>query len=126
LAHRNTQIIAAAQSYSGPLPSAEQLIKYKEAQSDAPERIISMAEHQAQHRQGIEAKVISCDNFRATLGLCFAFVIVLATIYVSWNLITAGHEASGLGLFGATLVSVVTSFIYGSKVKRSSREPKPS
>lgn len=109
---------------SGPLPSAEQLIKYKEAQPDAPERILKMAENQAEHRQKIESGVVTWDNVRATLGLVFAFVIVIAAIYASWNLIVAGHEVSGAAMFGTTLASVVWSFIHGTKVKQIARQPR--
>ena len=116
---RNQQLIAAAHYNSGPLPSAEQLIKYRDAHPDAPDRIIKMAENQAQHRQNMESKVVKWDATRATAGLVFAFIIVLCSIYCSWNLISIGKELSGVGLFGTTLGSVVASFIHGTKVRRS-------
>jgi uncharacterized membrane protein len=123
LGHNQQRHIVAASStvYSAPLPTGEQLIKYKEAHPDAPERIIKMAETQAAHRQKIESKVIAWDVWRSTAGLFCAFIVVLAAIYASWNLIYQGHEVSGATMFGATIGSVVYSFIYGTK----SKQPRP-
>jgi uncharacterized membrane protein len=117
--NQQRNIVAASATYIAPLPTAEQLIKYKEAHPDAPERIIKMAEVQAAHRQRIESKVISWDVWRATAGLFCAFFVVLASIYASWSLIYQGHEVSGAAMFGTTIVSVVYSFIYGTKSKQS-------
>ncbi len=121
--NNKAQLVSATAAYMGPLPSADQLIKYKDAQADAPERIIKMAEIQAAHRQTIEKRVIRGDNLRSTMGLVLAFVIVMTAIYSSWNLITAGHDVAGASVFGATVASVVTSFIYGSSAKRAAKNP---
>jgi uncharacterized membrane protein len=122
LQHNPHNVIAAAH-YSGPLPPAAQLIQYNQAHPDAAERIIKMAEQQAEHRRNIEQQVVIADGKRATLGLVFAAMIALLALGTSSLLIYTGHD-SGAILFGATLVSIVSTFIYGTKTKRD-RQGKP-
>ena len=43
-------------AYSGPLPPPEDFGAYKAVLSDAPERILAMAEKQIQHRISMEEK----------------------------------------------------------------------
>ncbi|MBW2608107.1 MAG: DUF2335 domain-containing protein [Deltaproteobacteria bacterium] len=57
----NQILSASAQTFSWPLPPPEILAKYNSVLPDAAERIISMAENQATHRQRIESKVIESN-----------------------------------------------------------------
>lgn len=46
-------VVHQSQSFSGPLPSPDALAKYEQVIRGAAERIIAMAERQANHRQTI-------------------------------------------------------------------------
>src|SRR5213592_1328991 len=76
--------------FSGPLPPPEVLTKYNEAVPNAAERILVLAERQAEHRQKLEAKVIASNTFNQTLGSIFAFILGLAAIGGGIYLIAMG------------------------------------
>jgi len=114
--------MVAAQQYSGPIPPAEQLIKYNDAVPNAAERILSMAEKQSEHRRNLETKALNGNSNRASAGLGFAFVLSAATLASSVYVILQGHDVAGGALFSGTLVSLVGSFVYGSNQQRKERE----
>ncbi len=120
---RNNNVMVAAQ-YSGPLPPADQLVRYNDAVPNAAERILVMAEQQSAHRRNLETKALSSDTFRATLGLIFGFVLALITVAGSIYLIMNNQGYFGVGLFGATLAGIVGTFVYGTKNRRRERESK--
>ena len=51
-----------------------------EAVPDAAERILVMAEKQAEHRRALESKVVRSNIFNQTLGQIFAFILGLIAI----------------------------------------------
>jgi uncharacterized membrane protein len=110
--------------YTGPLPPPEALKKYEEILPGAAERIMCMAEKQAQHRQKLEEMIVRANNRDSLLGLIFGFIIGLATIGGGLFCILKGYQWSGafLGLSGLT--GVVSAFIYGSRQKRLEAEKK--
>ena len=65
----NQILSATAQAFSGPLPPPEILAKYNSVVPNAAERIITMAETQAAHRQRMESKVIESNVRNSQLGL---------------------------------------------------------
>lgn len=99
-------------SFTGPLPSPEILSKYNEVLPNAAERIISMAEAQAKHRQEIEKTMAFNDILNSRRGLIFAFIIVMSTIIAGTSLIYFGREASGLATIITPIVAVAGLFVY--------------
>ena len=76
----NQILSATAQTFSGPLPPPEILAKYNSVVPNAAERIITMAETQAAHRQRIESKVIE-SNIRNSRLEC-----IWGQVYLGSNL----------------------------------------
>jgi len=66
--------------YAGPIPPPEAFKKYEEILPGAAERILRMAEKQAEHRQKLEEMIIRANNRDSLLGLIFGLIIGLATI----------------------------------------------
>ena len=124
LANHNGNMQLLSAQYSGPLPPAAQLIQYNQAVPDAAERIIKMAEEQSTHRRTLEYKVVTSDGRRASWGLVFAFIIAMGALTSSFYLVMGGHDTAGAAMFGGTLLSVVSTFIYGSSQRRKERETK--
>jgi len=65
----NGEIIATEMSYNGPLPPASEYGLYEQAYHGTAERILKMAEIQAEHRRKSEDR-----------GQIFAFIIGLASL----------------------------------------------
>jgi uncharacterized membrane protein len=102
-------------SYSGPLPPPEILEGYKAAYPDAPAIIFNELVEQGSHRRAIERMAINRQEGRADRGQIFALIIVVlvlaACVYLGLH-----HQPWVAGtLFGATLASIVGTFVYGSR-----------
>lgn len=112
----------AIAQYSGPIPDAESLAKYGEVIPDAPERILRMAEKQAEHRQFIEKRVIGSDLNRAYLGVACAFVISMTVILTGFYLVLHGQSIPGTIFTGLGLASLAGTFIYGTQSRKEERQ----
>ena len=113
----NQILSATTQAFSGPLPPPDILVKYNSVVPNAAERIITMAETQAAHRQRIESKVIESNIKNSRLGLHYGLIIGLASVLGGVVCIMYAHEIGGTGL--SSLVGV---FVYGSIQKKKERE----
>jgi len=109
------------------LPSPEELQKYKELD----ENIINWLKERAEKEQNfrhkfnlerlkLTGKHIKNEALINTLGLIFAFVIMVLSLPISAYLILNGHTIVGSILGGATLLTVITAFL--SKVKSNNNE----
>ena len=108
----------------GPIPSPDHLERYEQTLPGAAERILSMAERQSNHRQTLESKVIKSDIRNSLLGLIFGFIIGMTGVASAFYLIYLGRILEGTIFGGATIVSLVSVFIYGSRQRRKERQAK--
>jgi uncharacterized membrane protein len=112
--HLIRQEIAA---FSGPLPPPAILEHYEKILPGAADRIITMAEQQSSHRREIEKKVIDSDISNSRCGLNFGLIIGLAALAASVILALNGQALLGGALGLAYIVSLVGTFVYGSRGK---------
>ena len=102
----------------GPLPAAEELKQYERILPGAAERILSMAKHQAAHRQALEKR----DAQDQRLGIVFAFTLALVALIVGCLVVLHDHPVPG-ALFGLSGVGgIVATFIYGTRSNRKEHE----
>jgi uncharacterized membrane protein len=111
-----------AAAFSGPLPPPEILIQYNDAVPNGAERIIALAERQAEHRMTLERQVIEADIKRANSGLVAGFIVALAGLSAAVFLVHEGNAAAGTILGGLDLVSLVAVFVYGTVSRRNERQ----
>lgn len=119
-----TQIRAQMAFHSGPLPPPEILENYDQVLPGAAERILTMAENQSAHRQQLEARYLTAEARNSLLGIIFGLLLGITGLSVSGICIYAGQGWPGAALGGATLVSLVGTFIYGTRQRRIEREQK--
>lgn len=111
-----TSIGQIAARYSGPVPLAGEMRRYKEIDASFPERFVSMAERQAAHRQAMETKLVEGDIALKRRGQDYALISVVigmlvALVFGYMDLpIVAGVVA------GTTVVGVVSAFVVGRVV----------
>lgn len=102
-----------AHFYKGPLPPAEEIERYNNIIPDGANRIMVMAENQAQHRMECERKVIDNDIRNSRLGLILGFIlqfsgvlggIIIAVTQSMWKgiLMTVGIIVLGVLNFQIT------------------------
>lgn len=111
-------LAVSRQSFSGPLPPPEVLIRYKEAVADGPERIFAMAEKESAHRQGNESAVIAASIRNEQRGQWFAFIIVIFALSLGGLLSFHDKQLAGLTTMVTALATLVAVFIYG-KIRQS-------
>ena len=122
LEHR--QVEARLETFQGPLPKPSDLQQYENIIQGAAERIISMAEKQAEHRQFLEKTVITGDSKRAFCGLWVGAGVALCVLGGAVFLIYSGHDYAGTVIGGLDIVSLVSVFVYGTVSRRSERAQK--
>jgi uncharacterized membrane protein len=115
--------ISASASWS-PLPPPEQLRSYEEVLPGSADRILSMAERQANHRQDLERTTVEGGNRRSWWGLWIGGGIVLAVLALSGVLISEGHGLEGTVLGSVDLASLAGVFVYGRSQQRKERVQK--
>lgn len=114
------------QEFSGPIPPPSIIRGYEEILPGTADRIISMAERQAAHRQEMEKQMVRAESRDGLLGVLFAFVIVMtclvAAVFIVW-LVPSSASAIAGSLLGITGVgSVIATFIKGTRSNHSSGE----
>jgi uncharacterized membrane protein len=99
-------------------PTPEQLREYEAAMPGLAQRLIVQAEKQTAHRIEMESKLVTSEIRKSTLGLIFGFLIGSIGFGGGLYLTAIGFNVIGVIFSSATLVSIVSAFIYGSQSKK--------
>lgn len=111
VAWRRRRFFLAAEFEEGPLPSARELKRYREAAPEAPVIILDEFRNEARHRRRLERELVTAENRRAERGQLFALVVILVGLGISALLIHGGHEWAGAAVGGVNLLGMATLFI---------------
>jgi len=98
--------VARAYSFSGPLPPPEVLEKYNQVAPGLAERIISMAEKQSTHRQGLERTVVESNAYVQKVGPFLGFIVAMTAVGGGIELILKGKDGYGLAAIIGALASL--------------------
>ena len=125
----NPQILSmvaafSASMYAGPLPPPDQLKAYENIVPGSADRIIKMAENQAEHRQEIEKVAVKGGNSRSWWGLWLGFSIAVIALAASVVLVLTGHSPAGITIAGIDIVGLAAVFVYGKSDQRKERVQK--
>jgi uncharacterized membrane protein len=112
------------EKFSGTLPPPDVLRGYNEIVPGAAERIIKMAEQQAQHRQSLERIVVEGGSKRANTGMWLGFIISMVVLGLSAVLIFNGYQVAGTVIGSVDLVSLAAVFVIGRVDQRRERVQK--
>lgn len=121
-----TEIISS--EFSGPIPPPAIIKGYEEVLPGAADRIITMAETQAQHRQELEKKMVHAESRDSLLGVLFAFLLGFSCIIAAIVIVVLVPENAGaisgsiLGLAGIS--SIIATFINSTRSNAHSDERK--
>ncbi len=114
--------------FSGPIPPPSIIKGYEEVLPGAADRILSMAEEQAKHRQAMERKIVNTESRDSLLGILFAFSLGIGCIVAAIIVVIMVPQNSGAiagSVFGvAGIGSIIATFIRGTR--RSSSNDKAS
>lgn len=107
------------QSFIGPLPPPEVLASYEAIQPGFAERIVRLAESEAEHRRAQERRALMAEIWEVRLGQIFGLLIGALTIVAGAWTAAQGHPITGGVIGTAGVAGLVSVFIVG-------RRPPPS
>ena len=118
--------ISITAHWSGPLPPPSTLAAYENALPGSAERILAMAEAEAEHSRALEREQVRSETSLTAAeiaserrGVWLGFVLAVFVIAISAYLMVSGFVGIGLGLISVGLISLVSLFIYGRNHPRS-------
>lgn len=112
------------EAYMGPIPRPEDFEKYERILPGAADRILSMAEKQALHRQRLEEKAIFSGIKDSRIGQYLSFIIAMSVIFGGFFLVGIGKDAYGIVAIISALASLVGVFVYGKRSDKKELEEK--
>ncbi len=112
------------QSFSGPLPPPLVLREYNAIIPGLAERIVAQAEQQTEHRIRLETRVINADILKSWAGLICGLIVSLTCIGSGVTCILYGHDWAGTTIATGAVVGLVSTFIYGTAVRKAERTEK--
>ena len=120
--HLETQlsevVAIKAESFIGPIPHPEHLAGYERVLPGAADRLLEMAEKQADHRRQIESYVTESKiKFEARGQWIACALATLATAGGIW-LIASDKSGWGLGTIITAVAALVATFIYAKRPKQ--------
>ena len=97
--------------YSGPLPPSNEFSSYEKALPGAAERILSMAEKEAEHRRENENIIVQHSVRKSSLGQIFAFILALISMGLIFFSILKGELLGAIVPAITALSSLIAVFI---------------
>ena len=103
---------------SSPLPEPAELAAYNQIIPAGADRILKMAEAQSAHRIAIETTVVKSQKTQGFCGQLFGLVIGVFGIGCATFAAVSGQPWFGSIIGGATLVSLVSAFLYSRHAQK--------
>jgi len=122
---QNQQVVARRlEFFQGPLPAPELLIKYNDAVPNGAERLLTMAEGQATHRQTLELAVVQ-GNIRAQArAQRYGFFITITVVAIGGWMVQQGKDLYGFATILGSLASLLGVFMWGRYRQEKERREK--
>jgi uncharacterized membrane protein len=98
-----------AESFSGPIPHPYIIEGYEKVLPGSADRILSMAETQAKHRQDLEILRMKSDIRNERIGMVLSFIMILTVLLVGTILLLNNKQVEGLATLlggGGILVAI--------------------
>ncbi|MEQ1887576.1 MAG: DUF2335 domain-containing protein [Alphaproteobacteria bacterium] len=106
-----TRTVERYESFQGPIPPPAHLAGYEEILSGSANRIISMAEKEQVHRQGLESRVLRWSAFGEVFGQLSGVLVSFGFIAGAAYCAYIGATAVGMSLVGAGAASIVSILV---------------
>jgi len=112
------------ETYSGPLPHPSILKGYEDVLPGSADRILQMAENEADHRHKMDNKIITSRSRDSFLGVIFGFIISAIGVGGGVYLVATGTAGVGAAITAMSLSSLVGVFIYGTRESQKQSQNK--
>lgn len=120
-------IVASVQAsmWSGPTPHPDELGKYNGVIDGGANRVMSMIETQASHRQDVERRSLDADIWLRKVGLVGGLTLSALAIIGGMLLIADGKNIGALGPLIAGLAVLAGVFVWWRKGDDNPRQISP-
>lgn len=122
---RSTKAVLHHQRYQGPIPPPEVLAKFDEIEPGIANRIIGMAEKDAEHVRKVREKSLDNDAKKVERearivrkGQNFSFILTVVFLILSFVLIFAGIKITGSIFASIAVVVIALSLLQPFKNKK--------
>ena len=115
-----------AGSFTGPLPPPSLLASYDQIAPGLADRIVTMAEKQAAHRQAMESKLVEGSISASKAGLICGLTVALAVLATAGWIATHGGAWPGALLGVGDLTALVTVFVAQQRLRKSAADATPA
>lgn len=109
------EIVGYSESYSGPIPSAAELERYRQVDPRAVPTILDNFDEQSRHRRGLEATIITGSERRADRGQLFVAGLLATAVLGGLGAIFTGHDWAGATVAGAAIGSGALIYVVGGR-----------
>ena len=113
------------EAFSGPFPHPQLLDHYERLYPGFTERIVRMADSQAQHRQALEKSAVADEHRLAMMGVVAGATVSLAAIVGGALIALFGHPVAGAisggAVIGIDIAGLAGVFIYGTQSRQRER-----
>ena len=106
--------------HRGPIPNADELVRYGHAHPDAPDIILTEFRNQGAHRRMMDKAVLDREHknvdaaiMSERIGVASALLIALVGFGCATYLVAIGHGVEGTVIFGLDVCALVSAFILG-------------
>jgi uncharacterized membrane protein len=100
---------------SGPIPPPQILAGYDEILPGSAERIIAMAEADAEHQRAMDRAIFEATSSERRRGQNYAAFIAVIAFVTALVSLYLGSPATASVIGGATVVGLVTVFVTGRR-----------
>lgn len=104
-------IVRQIGTFQGPLPPPEMLGAYERIHPGLAERLVSMAEKNAEHRRDVERTAVTGSLSLQRLGTWLSFALALIFIVAGVVLVLADKQIAGTGSLAAAVLGVAVALI---------------
>jgi uncharacterized membrane protein len=119
------KLISKVEQFSGPMPPPALLSHYEDICPGSADRMLRMAEQEAEHRRKTEEKIVNAQieysnkHFaEARCGQICALLITLSALAAGVYTAVNGHEIAGSVIGVGGIGGIVTTFIFGRRDKQ--------
>src|SRR6266567_8816501 len=121
-ATKQHHLIGYSENYEGPLPHPWHLAEYEKISPGAAEKIITMAQEQAKHRQFLEKEVIESNIKKESRGMNYAFTLTIVMMLIGAFLLYNNKPTAGYFALFSPAIFQAGAFIYKKRTEEKSPE----
>ena len=120
-----SEVIRQETHFQGPLPPPEAFAAYDRVLHGAADRILSMAENQASHRQGLERRALMGDLIKTMMGTILAYITFAGAMGGAVYLLANDKPLYGLAALVTALSAAFGPKLYADFIQPKATSPAP-